>query len=152
VSDPELELQLADGVQDVPEKKQFETWVAGALQEGAARELSIRVVNEAEGRALNHQYRGKDYATNVLSFPFEAPEGVPVEYLGDLVICAPVVLREAAEQDKTQESHWAHMVVHGVLHLQGFDHINEKDALMMETLEKAIMARLGYPNPYQDEV
>lgn len=152
MSDLELELQVVDGLQDVPERRQFEAWVAAALQKGAARELSIRVVDEAEGRALNHQYRDKDYATNVLSFPFEVPDGVPIEYLGDLVICAPVVLREAAEQDKGVESHWAHMVVHGVLHLQGFDHINEEDAQMMETLEKVIMARLGYPNPYQDEV
>lgn len=152
MNDLELELQVVDGLQEVPEQNQFEAWVAAALQEGTAREMSIRIVDEAEGRALNHQYRGKDYATNVLSFPFEAPEGVPVEYLGDLVICAPVVLREAAEQGKAVESHWAHMVVHGVLHLQGFDHINQDDAQVMETLEKDIMARLGYPNPYQDEV
>jgi probable rRNA maturation factor len=152
LNDLELDLQLADTVQGVPEKAQFEQWVLAALQEHAAGELAIRIVDEDEGRELNHQYRGKDYATNVLSFPFEPPEGVPIDYLGDLVICAPVVEREAIEQAKALKNHWAHMVVHGVLHLQGYDHIEKDDAQEMETLEKAIMARLGYSDPYQDEV
>jgi len=152
LNDLELDLQLADTVQGVPEKAQFEQWVMAALQENAAGELAIRIVDEDEGRTLNHQYRGKDYATNVLSFPFDAPEGVPIDYLGDLVICAPVVEREAIEQAKALKSHWAHMVVHGVLHLQGYDHIEKDDAQEMETLEKVIMARLGYQDPYQDEV
>ncbi len=152
MSEPELDLQLTDAVRAVPARDQFEQWVAAALEEGAPNELAIRIVDEEEGRSLNHQFRDRDYATNVLSFPFEAPEGVPIDYLGDLVICAPVVEREAVEQGKTPESHWAHMVVHGVLHLQGYDHTEQGEADEMENLEKAIMARLGYPDPYQDEV
>lgn len=152
MNEPELDLQLTDAVRAVPARDQFEQWIGAALEEDAPNELAIRIVDEEEGRALNLQYRDRDYATNVLSFPFEAPEGVPIDYLGDLVICAPVVEREAVEQGKSPESHWAHMVVHGVLHLQGYDHIEKGEADEMETLEKAIMARLGYPDPYQDEV
>ncbi|MDX1335018.1 MAG: rRNA maturation RNase YbeY [Gammaproteobacteria bacterium] len=138
-------------MEDIPRPEQFEQWAAAALQPESIPELSIRVVAEDEGRELNLAYREKDYATNVLSFPFEAPAGLPIEYLGDLVICAPVVVREAEEQGKPPESHWAHMVVHGVLHLQGYDHIEKAEAEQMETLEKHIMAQLGYANPYQDE-
>lgn len=151
MSTPEIGLQVDEGLEDIPESTQFEKWAAAALQPESIPELSIRIVAEDEGRALNLAYREKDYATNVLSFPFEAPAGVPIEYLGDLVICAPVVAREAAEQGKSLESHWAHMVVHGVLHLQGYDHIEPAEAEQMETLEKHIMAQLGYANPYQDE-
>ena len=153
MSEPDisLSLQVDEELKEVPEPGQFERWVAAALQPGSVPDLSIRIVDEREGRELNHAYREKDYATNVLSFPFEAPAGVPIEYLGDLVICAPVVEREAEEQGKALESHWAHMVVHGVLHLQGYDHIEEAEAEQMEALEKHIMARLGYDNPYQDE-
>ena len=102
-------------------------------------------------RALNHQYRGRDYPTNVLSFPFEAPAGITVPLAGDLVICAPVVEKEAREQDKTLEAHWAHMVVHGMLHLQGFDHIEDDDAEVMEALEIRLLMQLGYGNPYEAE-
>jgi probable rRNA maturation factor len=151
VSTPEISLQVDEGLEDIPKSTQFEQWAAAALQPESIPELSIRIVAEDEGRALNLAYREKDYATNVLSFPFEAPVGLPIEYLGDLVICAPVVAREAREQDKSPESHWAHMVVHGVLHLQGYDHIEQAEAEQMETLEKHIMAQLGYANPYQDE-
>jgi probable rRNA maturation factor len=153
VSEPgvSLSLQVDEGLKQIPESRQFERWAAAALQPGSVPDLSIRIVDEPESRELNHAYREKDYATNVLSFPFEAPAGIPIEYLGDLVICAPVVEREAEEQGKTLESHWAHMVVHGVLHLQGYDHIEEAEAEQMEALEKHIMARLGYDNPYQDE-
>jgi len=151
VSTPEISLQVDEGLEDIPESAQFEQWAAAALQPESIPELSIRIVAEDEGRELNLAYREKDYATNVLSFPFEAPAGLPIEYLGDLVICAPVVAREAAEQGKSPESHWAHMVVHGVLHLQGYDHIEQAEAEQMEALEKHIMAQLGYANPYQDE-
>ena len=151
MSAPEISLQVDEGLEDIPQSAQFEQWAGAALQPESIPELSIRIVAEDEGRALNLAYREKDYATNVLSFPFEAPAGVPIEYLGDLVICAPVVAREAAEQGKSLESHWAHMVVHGVLHLQGYDHIEPAEAEQMETLEKHIMAQLGYANPYQDE-
>lgn len=151
MSTPEISLQVDEGLEDIPEFAQFEKWAAAALQPESIPELSIRIVAEDEGRELNRAYREKDYATNVLSFPFEAPAGLPIEYLGDLVICAPVVAREAEEQGKSPESHWAHMVVHGVLHLQGYDHIEQAEAEQMETLEKHIMAQLGYANPYQDE-
>ena len=151
MSAPEISLQVDEGLEDIPSPEQFEQWAAAALQPESIPELSIRVVAEGEGRELNLAYREKDYATNVLSFPFEAPAGLPIEYLGDLVICAPVVAREAREQGKSPESHWAHMVVHGVLHLQGYDHIEKAEAEQMETLEKHIMAQLGYANPYQDE-
>jgi probable rRNA maturation factor len=151
VSTPEISLQVHEGLEDIPEFAQFEKWAAAALQPESIPELSIRIVAEDEGRELNLTYREKDYATNVLSFPFEAPAGLPIEYLGDLVICAPVVAREAEEQGKLPESHWAHMVVHGVLHLQGYDHIEQAEAEQMERLEKHIMAQLGYANPYQDE-
>ena len=151
MSTPEVTLQVDEVLEEIPDPAQFEQWAAAALQPGSIPELSIRIVAEDEGRELNRAYREKDYATNVLSFPFEAPAGLPVEYLGDLVICAPVVAREAVEQGKTPESHWAHMVVHGVLHLQGYDHIEQAEAEQMETLEKHILAQLGYANPYQDE-
>ena len=101
-------------------------------------------------QALNRDYRGKDCPTNVLSFPMELPEEFNMPMLGDLVICAPVVAREAEEQGKSPESHWAHMVVHGVLHLQGYDHQNSAEAEEMESLERRILAGLGYPDPYGD--
>jgi probable rRNA maturation factor len=111
-------------------------------------ELSIRIVGAREGRALNRQYRDKDYATNVLSFPAELPRGVASPLLGDMVICAPVVAREAREQGKSARDHYAHLTVHGVLHLLGFDHQNERDATRMETLETRILATLGIADPY----
>ena len=115
-------------------------------------EIVIRVVDEEESAALNGQYRGKAGPTNVLSFPFQAPPGMKTEILGDLLICAPVVVREAEEQGKSLPAHWAHMVVHGVLHLQGYDHIDEQEAVIMETAEIAIMNGLGFPNPYAEAV
>ncbi|TNY24961.1 rRNA maturation RNase YbeY, partial [Fulvimonas soli] len=102
----------------------------------------------AEGRALNRDYRGKDYATNVLSFPAELPPGMALPLIGDLAICAPVVAREAREQGKRERDHWAHLTVHGVLHLLGYDHIAEADAEAMETLEARILAGLGITDPY----
>lgn len=118
--------------------------------------LAIRLVDEDEGRTLNHDYRQRDYATNVLSFPAEVPDivlaSLPEHPLGDLVICAAVVAREAQEQGKTASAHWAHMVVHGSLHLLGFDHIDDADADTMETLEIQILAELGFDDPYQDHV
>ena len=103
-----------------------------------------------ESAELNQHYRGKPGPTNVLSFPFEAPPGVETEILGDLVVCAPVVEREALEQGKTLQSHWAHMVVHGVLHLQDYDHIEENEAVIMESEEITIMNRLGFSSPYEE--
>ena len=133
----------------VPASTSFRKWVAAALT-GRIREadLAIRIVDEREGQALNRHYRGKDYATNVLSFPAELPEGVKLPLLGDLVICAPVVAREAAEQGKPVAAHYAHLTVHGVLHLLGWDHEHDKDAEAMEQLEREVLAELGLPDPY----
>ena len=135
----------------VPASASFRRWAEAALR-GARRrkatELSIRIVDIAEGRALNRDYRGKDYATNVLSFPAELPPGVSLPLIGDLAICAPVVAREAAEQGKDPRDHWAHMTVHGVLHLLGYDHIQDSEAEAMEALETRILAGLGIADPY----
>ncbi len=135
----------------MPAPASFRRWVETALR-GAKRrktaELSIRIVDVDEGRALNHDYRGKDYATNVLSFPLELPPGVILPLIGDLAICAPVVLREAAEQGKTPRDHWAHLTIHGVLHLLGHDHVDDAEAIAMEALETRILAGLGIADPY----
>lgn len=112
-------------------------------------ELTIRMVDETEARYLNETWRGHSYPTNVLSFPFESPPGVRVPLLGDLVICVPVVVREANEQQKSLSAHWAHLVIHGTLHLLGYDHLDDAQAQLMETLEIHILHSLGYPNPYQ---
>jgi probable rRNA maturation factor len=135
----------------VPAATSFRQWVEAALR-GAKRrratELSIRIVDAAEGRALNRDYRGKDYATNVLSFEADLPPGLKLPLIGDIVICAPVVAREAAEQGKPSRDHWAHLTVHGVLHLLGHDHIVEAEAEAMEALETRILAGLGIADPY----
>lgn len=149
-----LDLQLAcTDVEHLPTEANFQRWVDGVVpsfQEEA--ELTIRLVDEAESHELNLTYRGKDRPTNVLSFPFECPpeiEDFPL--LGDLVICRQVVEREAEEQKKTVEEHWAHMVVHGCLHLLGYDHIEDDEAEEMESLEIQFMEAMGYANPYQDD-
>lgn len=151
----ELDLQIASEDDDVPEPGQFELWVSQALDQGGFKpeedmpvELTIRVVEAEESQDLNYTYRQKDKPTNVLSFPFESPEGIPIQLLGDLVICAPIVRQEANEQQKTLLSHWAHMVVHGSLHLLGFDHIEDDEAEAMEALETRIMDSLGFADPY----
>lgn len=146
----ELDLQLATATGDLPGEAQLRQWCELALrQRTAPSELTIRIVDEAEGRELNHTWRGKDYATNVLSFPAEIPDGLlDIPLLGDLVICAPVVAREAAEQGKRAEAHWAHLVIHGCLHLLGYDHIDDAEAEEMEALERQLLAELGHPDPY----
>jgi probable rRNA maturation factor len=135
----------------LPASASFRRWVEAALR-GARRrksvELAIRIVDADEGRALNRDYRGKDYATNVLSFPAELPPGMNLPLIGDLAICAPVVLREAAEQGKAARDHWAHLTVHGVLHLLGHDHVEEAEAERMEALETHSLAGLGIADPY----
>ena len=141
----------------LPSATSFRKWVAAALA-GRIREadLAIRLVDAREGRALNRHYRGKDYATNVLSFPADAAEGVKLlkgvkmPLLGDLVICAPVVAREAKEQGKPLNDHYAHLTVHGTLHLLGWDHEDEREAECMERLEREILAGLGIDDPYGD--
>jgi probable rRNA maturation factor len=140
----------------VPAAVSFRKWVAAAL-EGRIREadLAIRIVGAKEGRALNRHYRGKDYATNVLSFPAELPEGLPQDVrlplLGDLVLCAPVIAREAKEQGKPLAAHYAHLTVHGALHLLGWDHEDPREAECMERLEREILAGMGLPDPYPGE-
>ena len=133
----------------IPAATSFRRWVAAALDGRIRRaDLAIRLVDNKEGRALNRHYRGKDYATNVLSFPAELPEGVKLPLLGDLVICVPVVAREAREQGKQLNDHYAHLTVHGALHLLGWDHEDEREAECMEQLEREILATLGISDPY----
>jgi probable rRNA maturation factor len=143
-----LDLQVAARGR-VPGAAQFRRWARAAL-DGRRRNvtLAVRVVEARESAALNRRYRRKAGATNVLSFPFEAPPGVQSPLLGDLVICAPVVRREAEAQGKAESAHWAHMVVHGIMHLRGYDHDNHRDADVMERREIRILRSLGYPNPY----
>ncbi len=133
----------------LPAAVSFRKWVAAALR-GRIREadLAIRIVGAREGRSLNRHYRGKDYATNVLSFPAELPEGVRLPLLGDIVLCAPVVAREAKEQKKALVEHYAHLTVHGALHLLGWDHDDAREADAMEQLEREILAELGIGDPY----
>ena len=146
----ELEIQRPWRGEGTPEDAQLRRWVeAVSLPDPAS--LVIRIVDEDESRTLNRTYRGKDRPTNVLSFPFEAPRPVQDPHLGDLVICAPVVAAEAEAQGKPLEAHWAHMVVHGLLHLLGYEHQTEEEAREMETEERRILATLGWPDPYGEE-
>ncbi|MFT6218135.1 MAG: putative rRNA maturation factor [Cycloclasticus pugetii] len=149
-----VELQIASDCSELPEQQSLIDWVKLGLQQQKDAEVVIRLVDEDESAALNEAYRQKKGPTNVLSFPFESPIGLPdgalsEETLGDLVICAPVVLREAEEQGKQAAAHWAHMVIHGCLHLQGYDHINDDDAQVMELLEIKLLNSIGIKNPYE---
>jgi len=146
---PRVSVDNASLERGVPADAEFRRWIAAALAgRRPEAEVAIRIVDEAEGAGLNATYRHKQGATNVLSFPAELPAGVPLPVLGDLVICAPVVAREAQEQGKPPEAHWAHLVVHGCLHLLEFDHEDEAEAAEMEALERSILAAMGYPDPY----
>ncbi|MEN8640455.1 rRNA maturation RNase YbeY [Pseudomonas sichuanensis] len=148
----ELDLQRATDAAS-PDDAAFRRWCELALrQRSADSEMTIRLVDEAEGRELNHTYRHKDYATNVLSFPADVPDDLlDIPLLGDLVICVAVVEREAQEQGKSLEAHWAHLVIHGCLHLLGYDHIDDDEAEEMEGLERELLAELGHPDPYADD-
>ena len=173
-----LDYQLAVETTDVPSEEQVALWLNKAITRSNPAEVTVRVVDSDEIQALNREYREKDYATNVLSFPFEPfaadiPEALAaqmvateqnensdnleeaitesVDFLGDIVICAEVVAKEAAAQKKPLQHHWAHMIVHGTLHLLGYDHINEQDAEEMEALEVKILDELGIDDPYQDQ-
>ena len=153
VAEITVDLQVASDAGSVPDEGAIRGWIAAALdrvgQDGVT-EVSVRIVDEDEGRQLNQSWRGRDYATNVLSFP-AMDEGLPPEVprpLGDIVICAPVVEREAAEQRKQVSDHWAHLIVHGALHLAGFDHEADADAAEMESLEKEILQAGGVADPY----
>ena len=135
----------------IPSLEQIEAWANAVLvaENTGEQEITVRFTDDEESQTLNHDYRGKDKPTNVLSFPFEVPPGIEMNLLGDLVICVPVIMREAEEQDKTPTNHYAHMVVHGILHLLGYDHIDDADADIMEAKEIRILASLNIGNPYQ---
>ncbi len=150
-----VDLQWGIEPQAVPTPEQVTRWAQAALaRAGGVGDLTVRIVSPQESQALNAAYRGKDRPTNVLSFPFEVPQDVADAlgdaYLGDLAICADVVAQEAVEQGKPLEAHWAHMVVHGTLHLLGYDHIEQDQAQVMERLEIEILADLGFANPYEE--
>jgi len=151
-------MQIASDANDLPNEEQFRHWIDSALrateaENGDEIEISLRLVDKEESRALNHRYRQQNKATDVLSFPFDEMDGLPdeaVRPLGDLVICAPVVLLEASEQNKKIIDHWAHVVIHGTLHLLGYDHQDDAQAATMETLETNILLGLGINNPYRE--
>ena len=145
----DVQYAVGDGDAEPPSPAELSAWVEAALAgRRTGAELTIRIVGTAEIQALNRDYRHKDVPTNVLSFPFEAPPGVDVPLLGDVVICADVVAAEAAQLEIASNVHWAHMVVHGVLHLLGYDHVEARDAQVMEGEEAHVLAGLGYPDPY----
>ena len=151
-----VDVQIASEYSNLPEVDKLNEWVSLALQQRETAEVLIRLVDNDESAELNKAFRKKNGATNVLSFPFERPEGLPQEaltgdILGDLVICVPVVEREAKQQEKSVESHWAHMVIHGCLHLQGYNHIEELDRMKMEALEIKLLANIGINNPYETQ-
>lgn len=140
-----LSVQYAIPADNLPTRPQFRRWANAALEGDA--EMTIRLVDEEEGRELNRDYRGKDYATNVLTFVYD---DLPYT-AGDIVICPAVVAREAAAQGKSVEAHFAHLTVHGVLHLQGYDHEEDDEAAAMEARETQIVIKLGYPDPYNGD-
>lgn len=146
-----IDVQVGGTRTGLPGVAKLRHWARSALagRRGDA-ELSIRIVDAAESRALNRRYRGKDKPTNVLAFPAELPAELELPLLGDLVICREVVEAEAAEQAKPLDAHWAHMVIHGTLHLVGYDHETDEQAATMEALEADLLAELGWPNPYQE--
>jgi len=145
-----IDIDVACDAGLVPAEESLRRWISAALPPvSRAFEVSVRLVEEEEIRTLNSTYRHKDYATNVLSFPADLPEELALPLLGDIVVCAQVVTREANEQGKTAEAHWAHMLVHGTLHLLGYDHIEEDEALEMEALETTIITGLGFDPPYE---
>jgi probable rRNA maturation factor len=153
-----VELQCAVDEDDLPDAKAFETWAQAVLDNQDETEVLVRIVGEDESAKLNKEYRGKQGATNVLSFSFEVPEEVSLQELdldirplGDLVMCAPVIRRQATEQGKSVQAHWAHMTVHGVLHLLGMDHQTEDEAKLMEDREIQVMSKLGFSSPYEDD-
>lgn len=151
---PSVEIQWATDDPEAPDEADLRNWARKATEVagGVVGDITLRIVDDDEIRDLNRQYRSKDAPTNVLSFPFDMPEGLPEDaiapLLGDIVISAPTVAREAAEQNKPLEAHWAHMVTHGVLHLLGHDHIHDDEAALMESLEIRALADHGYPDPY----
>lgn len=139
-----LTTQYATHDRSVPARPQFRKWVKAALMQDA--EIVLRIVDEPEGHSLNQDFRGGDYATNVLTFVYNHTQPLS----GDIVLCAPVIAKEAGQQNKSLAAHYAHLTVHGVLHLQGYDHDNDASAMVMEQLETEVVMRLGYDDPYKD--
>lgn len=148
----ELDVQNPEGFEDIPSGRDFLRWVRSAVASSTPCSVTLRVVGMKEAQELNRQFRNRDYATNVLSFPFEEPP-IPMDnmprHLGDLVLCKQVVDKEASEQHKAVPDHWTHLVIHGALHLQGYDHITDEQAKIMEALEIKLLKQLGISNPYQ---
>jgi probable rRNA maturation factor len=149
-----IDVEVNSSSSRIPSLENIEHWIATALHSDELNqaEVSVYIVDEPESQELNSQYRGKNKPTNVLSFPADIPDEVGVPLLGDLVVCAPVVEREAQEQGKSLEAHWAHMLVHGTLHLLGYDHINDDEADVMEALETRLITQLHFPAPYSEIV
>ena len=143
-----VDVQNATTFKPLPDDAQFSRWVETALRGKSEAELTLRLVDRDESRDLNSRYRGKDQPTNVLSFPAELPPGLEIPLLGDIVICAPLVGEESEAQDIALPAHWAHLVIHGVLHLLGHDHQDECEAVEMEAIEVELLASLGFGNPY----
>lgn len=144
----EIAIQRASEASGVPTDAFIERCARSAMADGTDAGVCLRIVDEDEGRALNRQWRQRDHATNVLSFPADLPEGAGPAFLGDIVLCAPVIEREAAGQGKRPADHWAHMIIHGILHLRGFDHISAAQARIMETREMQLLQELGISDPY----
>ena len=149
----ELTIQNQQKEFEIPAENQLITWAEKALLQDEDSQVTLRIVDADESQALNKEFRGKDKPTNVLSFPMEMPDefaqALELNLLGDLVVCAAIVEQESDQQKKTTDAHWAHMLTHGMLHLQGYDHINDDDAEAMETLEIKILKQSGFDNPYQ---
>lgn len=146
-----IDVMINSTSSQLPDQSELEKWAAAAVgNHRQEAEISLLIVDEEEGAELNRQWRGKEGPTNVLSFPSDLPAELDLSLLGDLIICVPVVERESIEQEKSLNSHWAHMIVHGTLHLLGYDHIEDQEAKEMESLETEILGQLGYPDPYQD--
>jgi probable rRNA maturation factor len=143
-------LQIATDDKSIPAKDLFDAWLQSIEKtlHWQSGEITLRIIDQTESRSLNYQFRQKDSATNVLSFPSSLPQDIAPDYLGDIAMCAPVIEQEAKQQHKSLNAHWAHMLVHGVLHLRGYDHIDQSEANEMESLESEILKNMGYSNPY----
>ena len=148
----DVDLDIQREVVGLPKDQELVKWVKEVLtfEQHGDTELTIRFVSEEESAELNNQYRNKQNSTNILSFPFEMPEEVELNLLGDLVVCSAIVKKEAAEQKKEELAHWAHMIVHGTLHLLGYDHLTDAEASIMESKEIIILSQLGYSDPYRE--
>lgn len=145
----DLNLNITPINLSIPDTSQIMPWLDIAYLRDTNCTVNIEIVDKSMAQSLNKQYRGKDYATNVLSFPFEEPPiEMPIKHLGDLVLCADVVISEAIEKNITADDHWAHLLIHGMLHLQGYDHLNDIEAQEMESLEVQLLEKLNINNPY----